>query len=101
MRQNCKCNTLIINASTDFLFCLIDLFEGLKIPLIKANTYRRFPMAVGACLSFPWKAKIIGVESRYIYNNVRKMGKNMARAKNFRFGLAFCPSEGYYNKTTN
>ena len=84
-----------------FCFCLIDLFEGLKIPLIKANTYRRFPMAVGACLSFPRKAKIIGVESRYIYNNVRKMGKNMARAKNFRFGLAFCPSEGYYNKTTN
>lgn len=101
MRQHCKCNTLIINASAGFLFCLIDLFEGLKIPLIKANTYRRFSMAVGACLSFPWKAKIIGVESRYIYNNVRKMGKTWQEQKNFRFGLAFCPSEGYYNKTTN
>ena len=91
MRQNCKCNTLITNASTGFLFCLIDLFEGLKISSIKANTYRRFPMAVGACLSFPWKAKIIGVESRYIYNNVRKMGKNMARAKKLPFRVSVLP----------
>ena len=91
MRRNCKCNTLIINARAGFLFCLIDLFEGLKISSIKANTYRRFSMAVGACLSFPWKAKIIGVESRYIYNNVRKMGKNMARAKKLPFRVSVLP----------
>lgn len=101
MSRNCKCNTLIINANAGFLFLPDSFFAGLKKSSLKAQTFRKRPMAVGACLSFPWKTKIIGVESRYIYNNVRKMGKNMARAKNFRFGLAFCPSEGYYNKTTN
>ena len=90
MRQNCKCNTLIINASAGFLFLPDRLLRGLKI-LIKGTNVQKTPNGSGACLSFPWKAKIIGVESRYIYNNVRKMGKNMARAKKLPFRVSVLP----------